>query len=226
MDSLHPVLDVGLDNLASGLGEYGPLLARVDEGCGTDLAGTVAHTAPGEQPAGAIGRLMAPEGQDAWLMRPATFREGIVGTALMWIWEKEIAQRKLAAEGRDPLWERPLADQFVIGSLVYNSGILHSEATTQSLLAFQTGERLFSDSEKNAHRRPRLNLLAPGPLLAELLATGALREQWTSWLGVYHVLQRYGAWEGLRRFSGVFDDGGMFAAPADPASAPRPQGSR
>ncbi|MFH1467197.1 MAG: hypothetical protein ABIO70_22625 [Pseudomonadota bacterium] len=223
MDQLHPVLDVGLDNIASGLGDYGALLHRLDRACGTDLAGTVAHTAPGQQPAGAIGRLMAPQGQDAWLMRPATFREGIVGTALMWIWEKEIAQRELATEGRDPLWERSLAEQYVIGSLVYNSGILHSEATTRSLLAFDTGARLFQDSEKNAHRRPRLNLLAPGPLLEELLRSGTLREQHTSWLGVYHVLQRYGAWEGLRRFSAVFDEDGRFTARTDPAPAPRPR---
>lgn len=210
MDRLHPVLDVGLDDIASGLGDYQGLLGRLDEGCATDLRGTVVTTEPGMQPVDATDRLAAPKGEWAWLVRDATFREGIVGTALMWIWEKEIAARKLAASGRGALHERDPAGQFVAGSLVYNSGILHAESTHRSLLRFETGQRVYSDSERNAHRRPRLNLLPPSGLLAEMLADGHYREQPTSWLAVYHVLQRYGAWEGLRRFSDVFDEGGMF----------------
>ncbi len=210
MDELHPVMDVGLDDIASGLGDYQGLLDQLDQGCGTDLRGTVVYTKSEEPPAGATGRLVAPKGQWAWLVRDATFREGIVGTALMWIWEKEIAARKLTAEGRDPLHQRGLDEQFVVGSLVYNSGILHAENTTRSLLRFQTGQRVYDDSEKNAHRRPRLNLLPPSGLLGEMLADGHYRGQPTSWLAVYHVLQRYGAWEGLRRFSDTFDEAGMF----------------
>ena len=158
-----------------------------------------------------VERITSPGGIEAWLVRDATFREGIVGTALMWILEKEIAARKLAADGRGALHERGPAEQFVAGSLVYNSGILHAESTHRSLLRFETGQRVYDDSEKNAHRRPRLNLLPPSGLLAEMLAHGHYREQNTSWLAVYHVLQRYGAWEGLSRFSDVFEEGGMFA---------------
>jgi hypothetical protein len=213
MDDLHPVFDVGLDDIASGLGEYGGLLDRLDGSCGTELRGTVALTEPGERPAGATQRLMAPAGHDAWLVRNATFREGIVGTALMWIWEKEIAARKLVAADREPMHSRPLDQQFVIGSLVYNSGIVHAESTAQSILRFETGARLHRDSENNAHRRPRLNLLPPGQLLAEILDAGAYRRQPTSWLASYHVLQRYGAWEGLRLFADVFDEGGMVILP-------------
>lgn len=210
MNDLHPVLDVGLDDLASGLGDYDGLLASLDAGCGTDLQGTVVYTGPGLRPVGASDRLIAPEGQWAWLVRNATFREGIVGTALMWVWEKEIAARKLKAEDREPMHSRALDEQFVLGSLVYNSGILHSESTARSILRFETGERLYGDSERNAHRRPRLNLLPPSGLLAEFLTDGAYRRQPTSWLAAYHVLQRYGAWEGLRRFAAVFDEAGMF----------------
>lgn len=212
MDDLHPVLDVGLDDLASGLGDYQGLLERLDQGCETDLAGTVVYTEPGVQPPGTNDRLMAPEGQWAWLVRNASFREGIVGTALMWIWEKDIAARKLVAAGRDPMHERPLDQQFVIGSLVYNSGIVHAESTAQGILRFDTGARLYDNSENNAHRRPRLNLLPPSGLLAEILDQGAYRRQPTSWLAAYHVLQRYGAWEGLRKFSDVFDEAGMYRA--------------
>jgi hypothetical protein len=108
--------------------------------------------------------------------------------------------------------QRPLDQQFVIGSLVYNSGIVHAEGTAQSILGFGTGARLHRDSENNAHRRPRLNLLPPAGLLAEILDQGAYRRQPTSWLAAYHVLQRYGAWEGLRRFSDTFDEAGMYRA--------------
>jgi hypothetical protein len=215
MDELHPVLDVGLDDLASGLGDHQDLLQRLDQGCETDLGGTVAYTEPGVQPAGASDRLAAPEGRWAWLVRDASFREGIVGTALMWIWEKEIAARKLEADGRDPMHTRPPDQQFVIGSLVYNSGLVHAESTARSILRFETGERLYGDSERNAHRRPRLNLLPPAGLLAEILEQGAYRSQPTSWLAAYHVLQRYGAWEGLRRFSDTFDEAGMYRAEAE-----------
>jgi len=212
MNDLHPVMDVGLDDLASGLGDYQSLLDGLDQGCGTDLRGTVVYTELGMRPVGATDRLAAPEGQWAWLVRNATFREGIVGTALMWIWEKEIAARKLVASDRAPMAERGLDEQFIIGSLVYNSGILHSESSARSIARFATGERVHRDSESNAHRRPRLNLLPPSGLLAELLSEGQYRSQPTSWLAVYHVLQRYGAWEGLRRFSDVFDADGMYSA--------------
>ncbi len=214
-DRLHPVFDVGLDDLASGLGDYQGLLDGLDEGCGTDLAGTVLQTEPGVTPEGALGRLQAPDDRWAWLVRHASFREAIVGTALMWIWEKEIAQRKLLASGRQPLHQRDAAQQFVLGSLVYNSGLIHAESTAQQLLRFQSGGYLYERSEANARRRPRLNLLAPGPLLEELLSQGSYREQPTSWVAVYHVLQRYGAWEGLRLFSDVFDAQGMFQPVAD-----------
>ena len=215
MNDLHPVLDVGLDDIASGLGDYDGLLAELDAGCGTDLAGTVVTTADDVAPAGATGRLMAPKGEWAWLVRNATFREGIVGTALMWIWEKEIAARKLLAADRDPMEGRPADQQFVIGSLVYNSGLVHAEGTAQDILRFHTGQRLYSNSENNAHRRPRLNLLPPAGLLEEFLSVGAYREQPTSWLAAYHVLQRYGAWEGLRLFSETFDEFGMYRGGTD-----------
>ncbi len=219
-DDLHPVLDVGLDDLASGLGEYSGLLARLDRGCGTALAETVLITREERAPPGAIGRLYAPRGEHAWLMRNASFEEGVVGTALMWIWEKDIAARKLAEAGRAPLHERPLDEQFVVGSLVYNSGILHAEGTHRGILRYETGQRLWDDSERNAHRRPRLNLLPPAGQLLAWLGGRGFPEQPTSWLASYHILQRYGAWEGLRRFSDVFDPRGMIARQSEPDTLP------
>jgi hypothetical protein len=210
LDSLHPVGDVGLDDLAKGLGDHDELLTRLDAGCGTDLRGTVTYTAPGVQPEGLDERLASSQDRWAWLVRDASFREGIVGTALMWVWEKEIAARKLLEEGRTPMQDRPPDQQFILGSLVYNSGILHSEDSARRIAAFEGGAITWETSERNAHRRPRLNLAPPGELLAELLETGRYREQPTSWLAVYHVLQRYGGWEGLRRYSDVFDEAGMF----------------
>jgi hypothetical protein len=219
IDTLHPVMDVGLDDLASGLGDYDDLLTRLDAGCGTDLRGTVTYTAPGVQPEGLDQRLAAPEGQWAWLVRYASYEEGIVGTALMWAWEKEIAARKLAEGGRTPMQDRPLDQQFIIGSLVYNSGLVHGEAAARRIAAFEGGAITHDTSERNAHRRPRLNMLPPSEQLGELLEEGRFRDQPTSWLAVYHILQRYGGWEGLRRYSDVFDDAGMYRAGGAPEPA-------
>lgn len=224
MDKLHPVFDVGLDDVAKGTADLGGLLERLDAACGTDVGGLVVYTEPGMQPVHNLGRLSSHDGQWGWLVRYATFEEGIVGTALMWAWEKEIAARKLAADGGGDLYTRDRTDQFIIGSLVYNSGILHSASTHRRIRDFSAGDYLYERSEANAHRRPRLNLDRPPVLLAELFRGASYRDQWTSWMAVYHVLQRYGAWEALRRYTDVFDEHGRFteAARPEPPAPPEP----
>jgi hypothetical protein len=52
-------------------------------------------------------------------------------------------------------------------------------------------------------------VLAPKDSLALLLAGSDYPAQPTSWSGAYHVLQRYGAYVALGRFSEVFDERGM-----------------
>ena len=220
-DHLHPVYDVGLDDVALGSAALPGLVEALDQTCGSSVATLITWTDPdAPAPPGATGWLNSAEGRRGWLTRDATFKEGIVGTAMMWVWEKELAARKLDAEGRTPLHARDRATQFVIGSLVYNSGLVHSESTIHALVGHQTGAYLFERSEVNAHRRPRLNLLAPPELLVELLEGGTYRSQETSWVGVYHVAQRYGGWEALRRFTDVFDAEGGFqpAAPVAPVA--------
>lgn len=222
IDHLHPVYDVGLDDVALGSAALPGLIGKLDAACGTSVGTLVTWTAPdAPPPKGATGWLNSEQGRRGWLTRDATFKEGIVGTAMMWLWEKELAAGKLNAEGRRPLHERDRATQFVIGSLVYNSGLIHAESTIAALVGLETGKYLFERSEANAARRPRLNLLAPPALLVEVLEGGGYRQQDTSWVGVYHVAQRYGGWEALRRFTEVFDDDGMFRAAAPPTLSPR-----
>lgn len=220
-DGLHPVMDVGLDDIARGSADLGGLLQILDEACGTAL-GEVTRETPADAPAppGAVAQLFAPDDRRAWLMRWIDLREAIVGTTVMWVWELEIADRKLRAAGLPPLMSLPRHERFVVGSLVYNSGILHRRETHRQLGAFSTGDYLHERSEANAARRPRLNLDRPGVLWEELRAGGDYRPQWTSWVAVYHVLQRYGAWTALHRFDRVFDAQGRFVSRQRPAPAP------
>lgn len=215
MDRLHPITDVGLDDVASGNRDLPGLIRELDAACGTRLQDIVVYTAAGgPPPPGAISRGnvvgSTPQDQWAWIVRLMTLEEGVAGTAFMWIWEKQIAERDLVAKGAAPLSARDPRDQFVVGSLVYNSGLIHAAATQRSLREFTTGAWLFDRSERNREIRPTLNLLAPPAQLAELLGGAAIRDQPTSWVAVYHVLQRYGAWEALHRFTDVFDADGRF----------------
>ena len=68
-------------------------------------------------------------------------------------------------------------------------------------------------SDRNAARRPRLNVLKAADALEELTAGGDYRDQGTSWLARYHILQRYGAYVALMRFTDVFDKAGNFDQP-------------
>lgn len=199
LEAIHPVQGIGLDDIASGFTQLGPLVRLVDAETGTHLGSVVAER---------DGRKV--------LARLFTFEEALAGTAVMWVWEKRIAERKLAARGRAPLAGRPLDEQFVVASLVYNSGLLFEEKTVQALRALELGDYLADLSERSKDRYPELPVLAPRASLALLVGGGEYPEQPTSWSAVYHVLQRYGAYVALARFSDAFDEQGRLrAGPAE-----------
>lgn len=195
LESIHPVYGIGLDYIASGFDQLEPLVKKVDQAVGTRLA-SVVETRGGRKV----------------LARSFRFEEAIAGTAVMWVWEKQITERKLRAKGRPSLATRPLDEQFVIASLVYNSGALFEEQTIARIRALDTGDYLYNSSERSRTRREPLPVLLPKDSLALLLAGSGYPEQPTSWSGAYHVLQRYGAYVALTRFTDAFDDHGMLRA--------------
>ena len=188
----HPVYDVGLDDLVSGSSDLGALQSQLDAALGTDLDGVVQWT------------LTGPE-----IVRDMTLQETVAGTALMWVWEKQIADRKLKETGQAPLHGRDRAEQFIIGSLVYNSGLLHSAPRWTQIRSFEAAQVIWDKSEANAKTRWRLPLVSPELALDALIGGGAYPRQGTDWLAMMHVLQRYGAWEALSRFTDRFDAAGM-----------------
>ena len=74
---------------------------------------------------------------------------------------------------------------------------------------FASGAYLARLSKENEKKRWPLPLFEPVDARRRLLAEG-YPEQATSWSAVYHVLQRYGGWTGLMRFTSLFDEQGMF----------------
>jgi hypothetical protein len=177
-DNLHPVYDVGLDDIHKGQAEYGVLLEQLNTAVGVDTR----HD------------------------KQLTFEEAIVGTALMWIWEKDIANDD--AGGAIPRMEADL--QFITGSLVYNSGILHSRSSWLAIRDFTAAQLVWDKSERNKARKWALPVWEPTSLPVRLEHEG-YPDQGTDWLASLHILQRYGAWVALRDFTDVFDDEGNFA---------------
>jgi hypothetical protein len=104
---------------------------------------------------------------------------------------------------------------------------LFEEQTIARIRALDTGDYLYNSSERSKTRREPLPVLAPRDSLALLLAGSDYPVQPTSWSGAYHVLQRYGAYVALTRFTDVFDDRHAQCRPQrdDPASA-RADGAR
>jgi hypothetical protein len=191
LDSIHPVQGIGLDDIAHGFVDLAPLVTLLDEEVGTHL-----------------GEIVVWKDDKPSLSRNFVFEEAIAGTAAMWVWEKQIAEKKLLAGGRASLATRPLDEQFVITSLVYNSGILFEEKTIGRIRALDTGAYMAELSEANKSKRWPLPVLVPRASLALLLGGGAFPAQLTSWSTVYHVLQRYGGSVGLTRFTDAFDEHG------------------
>jgi len=193
-DAVHPVLGIGLDDIALGFARDADLVADLDRTAGTKLGDIVGRSDTGP-----------------FLRRLMTFREAIAGTTVMWVYEKALADDKLRAMGVD-LATRDADTQFIVGSLVYNSGLAFDDARWAQVKAFATGDYLENVSRKNAKKRWLLPVARPKDARAVLLSTGAYPEQPTSWSAVYHVLQRWGGYAGLSRFSDVFDESGRYRA--------------
>jgi len=177
-ESFHPVLDVGLDDVASGFADHPDLVEALDDALGTSLDTVV------------------PTGRDMDLA------EAVAGTALMWMWEKDIADRKVGITGRTA------DEQFVIASLVYNSGDPHSKLRWDQIQAFDTKQVVWDKSEANATRRWRLPVLEPSTLMRHL-SVAPYPYQGTDWLAMLHIVQRYSAYVALQRFTEVFSEGSL-----------------
>lgn len=189
VDHVPPVQGVGLDDYRIGFKRFPGLREEIDAAFGTRL--------------GALNG--APEDT-------MSFAESILGTAVMYLYEKNLAEEKRRAESQPPIATLPLDEQFVVASLVYNSGILFSKERVDQILAFNTAAYLADISERSADRRPRLPVMSPEAADAWLAAGKSLPEQRTSWNAVYHVLQRYGAWSAISRFSPAFAQDGSVKA--------------
>lgn len=192
LESIHPVFGVGLDDVGEGFELHADLVKEYDEAFGVGLA-TIAKRDGGEY-------------RGATLTRNFTFDEAVLGTAVMWVFEKEIAERKMRAAEKRGLEGLSLDEQFIAGSLVYNSGLLFAADRREMIRTFTTGPYL-ADVSANVKQRDPLPLLDPKRSIAMLVRWG-YPEQPTSWAAVYHVLQRYGGWTALRRFADVADDEG------------------
>ncbi len=213
VDSVHPVSGVGLDDYRHGFKQYADLVTEIDKTFKARL-GAIANNP--ERP---VANRVLHDGTVRRLERylgvvSMTFEESVLGTAVMYLWEKAIAEEKRCADGRPSLSTLSLDEQFVQASLVYNSGVLFADERAKQIMAFDTAIYLVETSEKSAPKRPKLPVMSPEDADALLARGDALPRQPTSWNAVYHILQRYGAWVGLTRFANVFTpDGGIATAP-------------
>jgi hypothetical protein len=213
VDNVHPVSGVGLDDYRHGFKQYADLVSEIDSTFKSRL-GAIANNP--ERP---IANSVLKDGTVRRLERylgivSMTFEESVLGTAVMYLWEKVIAEEKRRADGRPSLSTLSLDEQYVQASLVYNSGILFADERAKQIMAFDTAAYLVEISEKSAPKRPKLPVMSPDAADALLERGEALPRQPTSWNAVYHILQRYGAWVGLTQFANVFTpDGGILPTP-------------
>src|SRR5205823_3069253 len=121
LDDIHPVTDVGLDDIASGVARRKDLAAALDKALGTRLADIVRFDDGG-----------------ATLTRKMRFEEGIAGTALMYAYEKDLAAQKLGAD----IGALTLDQQFVAASLVYNSGLVFTSTSRAHIEKLATADEL------------------------------------------------------------------------------------
>ena len=212
IDQVHPVRGVGLDDYRKGLVQYADLVRDIDATFKTHLAAfSMAEPATAQKTWTEKTWAERLWGDQVKLM---TFEESVLATGVMYLWEKSIAEEKSRAEGRPSLAALPLDAQYVTASLVYNSGILFSPERVKQIMDFDTSAYLVETSNKLAAKRPLLPVADSAEADAVLASGAPLPRQPTSWNAVYHILQRYGAWVALSRFS---DD---FTAEGDINNAP------
>jgi len=197
-ERIHPVTGIGLDDYRAVFESRRATVEAIDRRLGTQLGSLVLHVGP--------LRL---------LRRPLTFREAVAATAILYVEEKERTAALFEARDHRALASLPLDEQFVTTSLVYNSGILFSAERVRQILAFDTADSLVAVDAANHGRRPALPVWSRAEAERRLSAGAALPTQLTSWSAVYHVLQRYGAWVALQRFSDAFTSEGRFRASTD-----------
>ena len=174
------IYEIGLDDFRIGLAHYPGLVNELDSECGTKL-GKLTFTVAGKR----------------ILLRPMTFREAILGTAIMYLFEKVLTYHKYSAVHKELFSNLTLDQQFVYTSLVYNSGILFADERIEQILRFETNRYLYDISELNAKKRGRLPLVDPSDSAKQLQRTSSYPSQFLSWNAVYHILQRYGAWRAV-----------------------------
>jgi len=198
----------GCDNIGAAVERYGALVRSLDGRFGTRLG-----EAPSRGGVNEIG------GTYRGLGRNVTFTESIVANAIMFLFEKENARRRLAKRVDQESaagWPSPHleaydgAEQFVITSLVFNTGMAFPWRWVREVRDFAAIEHLHEVSEKNEATRALLPVdRSPAEAFARLEAKG-YRRQPTSWQGAYHVLQRYGAYVALRDMTDYFDASGRW----------------
>lgn len=193
INDLHPVADVGLDDIGTGFRSLATLVVRLDSELRTGLAKAVPF-----------------DKKEIALERNLGFCEALAATTVMWVYEKELAAKKLRAAGRKPLHEMALDEQFIVTSLMYNSGLVFGSDRVEALRRFETAAYLFKASKDNEKKRWPLDVLTPREAMKALLETGEYPDQPTSWNAVYHVLQRYGAYVALKRYGEIFDEKDKF----------------
>lgn len=202
---IHPILDIGLDDIAHGFKELPGLVGRLDAAAGTHVEDI-------------------PQWEDGrWsLRRSMTLEESVVGTAIMWVWEMRIADRKLREAGRPTLDTYDASDRFILASLVYNSGLIHSPSRPAQVRRHSLASHLSGIAKKHnpGGRRAHLPVVDEAQALARLLVDRDYPYQGTSWIALYHIQQRYGGFEAVSRFTDTFDEAGRFdMAPWDALAA-------
>lgn len=204
----------GCDNIGEAIRRYPDLVRSLDEQFGTALSGAGSSAGNNE-----IGQAMH------GLNRRVTYRESLVANALMYLFEKENAERKLRVnfeqgEGTGT-WSSPelmaasLEEQFVASSLVFNTGALFSWPWVRAIRDFDLVERLSRVSRKNSQQkgsafRPALPVPESTQDAFDEIRRSGYPKQPTSWQGGYHILQRYGAFRALADFTDLFDEKGMW----------------
>ncbi len=200
--------------MALGTRELPELTASLDAAIGSHFADVVAWM---ERDAEALPVPTSVPNDKRWLMHDdvdskripyltrylmMTLEEAVVGTAIMWLWEKSLAAKKMPT---GKLENEETDMQFIISSLVYNSGLIHQRIRWKMIHDFASVDWIYARSEANAKTRWRLNVFPEKQIKEQALALDGYPEQPTAWLAAYHVLQRYGGYVGLKKFGNIFD---------------------
>lgn len=193
LNRIHPVMGIGLDSIKYGFKKHPELIETLDKKLNINLKS-----------------ILKKEDGKVYISRYFTFKEAIASTALMYLYEKEICERKLKKRYKVNLSKLSLDKQFIYSSIAYNSGLTISSERMEMIRKFTTGRYLYDVSEKSKKRRWALNILPPKLSFVNLIEQGKYLNQPTEWSTVYHILQRYGGYYAMKKFRQVFDTQGFF----------------